>query len=116
MATSYSSQDALHAYLFECGDDALFAVSLDPRGSNIPTHYCREGWTLREEFALGVDEIDASRNRTGASHPGHQEHRLLRVAPGQEGRTLVSPRRNRLRSQLWMEPFGSAVHVLECGD
>ena len=56
MATTYAPSDALHAYLFECDDDALFAVSLDPLGSNIPRRSCLQGWRYRTEFALGMHE------------------------------------------------------------
>jgi hypothetical protein len=56
MATAYASSDALRAYLFECGDDALFAVTLDPTGSNIPQKTCPQGWRRIAEFALGVHE------------------------------------------------------------
>jgi hypothetical protein len=55
MAATYAP-DALDAFLFECGDDALFAVSLDPLGSNIPQRYCPQGWRLISEFALGIHE------------------------------------------------------------
>jgi hypothetical protein len=56
MGFAYTSSDALRAYLFECDEDGLFAISLDPHGSNIPQRYCPQGWSLREEFALGVHE------------------------------------------------------------
>jgi hypothetical protein len=41
------------AYLFQCGDTPLFAVSLDSQGENLP-EVCRESWHLRSEFSLGV--------------------------------------------------------------
>ena len=56
MVSTYTSYDTIRAYLFECDDDGLFAISLDPTGENIPKHYCLQGWTFREEFALGVHE------------------------------------------------------------
>ena len=56
VASTYTYSEHVRAYLFECEDDGLFAVSLDPSGANIPKRYCHEGWTLREEFDLGVDE------------------------------------------------------------
>jgi len=46
--------DAQPAHLFRCGD--LFAVSLDPTGSNIPRAGCYEQWQHVSEFALGVHE------------------------------------------------------------
>jgi hypothetical protein len=48
--------DSRPAYLFQCGDTDLFAVSLDETGANIPTDNCWEGWHLRSEFPLGVHE------------------------------------------------------------
>jgi hypothetical protein len=56
MAKAYATSETLHAYLFECGDDALFAVTLDPAGSNIPQRTCLQGWRRIAEFALGVHE------------------------------------------------------------
>jgi len=46
--------DNLQAHLFRCGH--LFAVSLDPTGSNIPNKGCYEGWQHIMEFPLGVRE------------------------------------------------------------
>jgi hypothetical protein len=46
--------ETLHAYLFECDGEGLFAVSLDETGRNIPRDSCPEGWRLREPFELGV--------------------------------------------------------------
>ncbi len=48
--------DTLQAYLFECDDDRLFAVSLEPHGSNIPRNACAEGWRLKTGFMLGVHQ------------------------------------------------------------
>ncbi len=53
---TYAPSDALQAYLSECDDDALFTVSLDPLGSNIPHRSCPQGWSYKAEFALGVHE------------------------------------------------------------
>ena len=46
--------DALQAYLFQCDDERLFAVSLLPSGSNIPRSACADGWRFKAAFALGV--------------------------------------------------------------
>ena len=48
--------DAETAYLFQCGDEELFAVSSDKAGKNIPRTSCTQGWQLREEFSLGAEE------------------------------------------------------------
>lgn len=56
MSTTYASSDAVQAYLFECDDAFLFAISLDPTGSNIPSNYSLTGWELVTKFALGVQE------------------------------------------------------------
>ena len=45
--------DAQTTYLFQCGDEALFAVSPDKAGTNIPRSSCTQGWLLRQEFQLG---------------------------------------------------------------
>ena len=41
------------AYLFQCGDEELFAVSPDKAGTNIPRSSCTQGWQLRQAFQLG---------------------------------------------------------------
>ena len=48
--------DARTAYLFQCEDEELFAVSPDKAGANIPRSSCTQGWLLREEFQLDVNE------------------------------------------------------------
>lgn len=45
--------DAKTAYLFQCDDEDLYAVSHDVTGGNIPRSACAEGWTLCDQFALG---------------------------------------------------------------
>jgi hypothetical protein len=57
MAThTFASTDAQQAYLFQCGDNGLFAVSLDASGENLPRGACAEGWRLKVAFLLGVRE------------------------------------------------------------
>lgn len=48
--------DARAAFLFQCGDSDLFAVSLEESGANIPLDACSEGWQCRQTFQLGVRE------------------------------------------------------------
>ena len=48
--------DATTAYLFQCGESDLFAVSHDPTGANIPRAQCAQGWLVRDKFRLGVRE------------------------------------------------------------
>jgi hypothetical protein len=48
--------DARTAFLFQCGECDLFAVSLDKTGANIPMVACINGWRCRDEFRLGVHE------------------------------------------------------------
>jgi hypothetical protein len=48
--------DATTAFLFQCGESDVFAVSRDRSGANIPTTDCVGGWLLRETFLLGVRE------------------------------------------------------------
>jgi hypothetical protein len=50
----YASDDAQAAYLFQCGNEELFAVCLDKTGARLPRSSCTQGWILREEFQLGV--------------------------------------------------------------
>jgi hypothetical protein len=48
--------DSQTAYLFQCGDEQLFAVSSDIAGDGIPRSSCTQGWLLRQEFELGIQE------------------------------------------------------------
>ena len=48
--------DAQTAYLFQCGDEDLFAVSADKAGANIPRSSCTQGWMFRHEFRLGTED------------------------------------------------------------
>jgi hypothetical protein len=52
-------------YLFQCGDEGLFAVTHDASGSNIPRSSCTQGWRLNETFQL--------RDRTVAPTAADQE-------------------------------------------
>ena len=54
--TNDQPDDARRAYLFQCGEGDLFAVSLDKGGANIPAGACGEAWHLRDEFPLGVQQ------------------------------------------------------------
>ena len=53
---SFANADAVEAYLFQCDDNGLFAVTLEASGANIPRGPCAEGWRLRQAFLLGVQE------------------------------------------------------------
>lgn len=44
------------AYLFQCGDEGLFAVSTDKAGNNIPRSSCTQGWLMRQQFQLGTQD------------------------------------------------------------
>jgi hypothetical protein len=50
------SDNAQTAYLFQCGDEELFAVSPDKAGENIPRSSCTQGWLLRQAFRLGLQD------------------------------------------------------------
>ena len=56
MADDPLHDDARVAFLFQCGKDDLFAVSLDRTGASIPVDVCADGWTYRGSFQLGVQE------------------------------------------------------------
>jgi len=44
------------AYLFVCGNEPLFAVSMEHDGANLPQRLCLEGWRFKLAFTLGVQE------------------------------------------------------------
>jgi hypothetical protein len=48
--------DTTTAFLFQCSNCDLFAVSHDQTGANVPTAECPDGWVLRNTFRLGVRE------------------------------------------------------------
>lgn len=48
--------EAQTAYLFQCRDEELFAVSSDRTGANIPRSSCTRGWQLRQEFQLSTQD------------------------------------------------------------
>lgn len=50
------TSDRRTAYLFRCQCDDLFAVTHDITGRNIPRTTCPEGWLLKREFMLGINE------------------------------------------------------------
>lgn len=54
--TDDQPDDARRAYLFQCGESDLFAVSLDRDAANIPASICDAAWRLRDAFPLGVQE------------------------------------------------------------
>jgi hypothetical protein len=50
-------QDAARtAYLFQCEDEDLYAISHDASGGNIPRSPCTQGWRFCEAFLLGPTE------------------------------------------------------------
>lgn len=44
--------DARIAYLFQCANEDLFAVTPDKAGANIPRSSCTQGWLFRQELQL----------------------------------------------------------------
>ena len=50
------SDNAQTAYLFQCGEEGLFAVSADKAGGNIPRSSCTQGWLLRRAFRFGLHD------------------------------------------------------------
>ena len=44
------------AYLFQCTDEDLYAVSHDMTGANIPRSPCTQGWQFCEKFQLWRDK------------------------------------------------------------
>ena len=91
MATTYAASDALDAYLFECDDDALYAVSLDPLGANIPRRSCLQGWRRIAEFALGVHEPMPVAIDPETVLQGILLGRVLHLARGQEALAATGP-------------------------
>ena len=50
------SVDSRPAFLFECAESDLWAITLDESGAVLPKDKCREKWVLRQKFPLGVHE------------------------------------------------------------
>src|SRR5262249_24002354 len=55
-AMNYVYDDSQAAYLFQCGNEELFAVCLDRSGAGLPRSSCAQGWILRQEFQLSVQK------------------------------------------------------------
>ena len=49
-------RDVQTLYLFQCGNEDLFAVSHEITGAAIPRSSCTSGWLLRQEFQLGTQD------------------------------------------------------------
>jgi hypothetical protein len=56
LSTIPPPNDSRPAFLFQCGDSNLWAITLDQTGRNLPEDECEDGWRLLQEFALGVQE------------------------------------------------------------
>jgi hypothetical protein len=52
----YADAETLQAYLFQCDETGLYAVSLDASGADLPRGPCAEGWRFKVAFRLGVHE------------------------------------------------------------
>ena len=52
--------DVQTVYLFQCGNEDLFAVSYDKTGGSIPRSSCACGWLLRQDFQLGMQNLLAA--------------------------------------------------------
>jgi len=50
------SDDARPAFLFQCGESNLWAITLDATGALLPKDACEAEWVLRKTFPLGVHE------------------------------------------------------------
>ena len=50
------SDDARRAFLFQCSESNLWAVTLDETGALLPKDACEAEWVLRKTFSLGVHE------------------------------------------------------------
>lgn len=48
--------DANPAFVFQCGERNLWAVTLDGSGASLPKDACHDGWRLVRKFPLGVRE------------------------------------------------------------
>ena len=81
--------DATTAFLFQCGERNLFAVSHDETGANIPTAECLEGWVLRNSFRLGVSRASAGCDRAGANLERYCGQRVLHLARRSDVRDLA---------------------------
>ena len=52
----YADAETLQAYLFQCDENGLYAVSLDASGADLARGPCAEGWRFKVAFRLGVHE------------------------------------------------------------
>jgi hypothetical protein len=75
--------DTTTAFLFQCGNCDLFAVSHDQTGANVPTAECPDGWVLRNTFRLGI-RASAGSDRAGTNPERYFGRRVLHLACRQD--------------------------------
>jgi hypothetical protein len=98
--------DTRTAYLFQCGNEELFAVSPDKAGEVIPRSSCTQGWLLRHEFQLGAQEpvpapIESEPIIRGINAKGYY---IWRVISDGRNHHRPTPRSARLCSSKIREP------------
>ena len=72
--------DTWTAYLFQCGNEQLIAVTLDETGANLPRSSCTQGWLVRNVFSVRRAGARASRHQPRTDPAGHHCEGLLHLA------------------------------------
>jgi hypothetical protein len=75
------SDDARPAFLFQCGESNLWAITLDATGALLPKDACEAEWVLRKTFPLGVHEPVPAPIDPRTDDKGDRCRRILSLAP-----------------------------------
>ena len=93
MAIDFARSESVIAYLFECGDDALFAATLDPVGSNIPQKTCPQGWRRICRVYSRRSQTHPCCDRSSTNPASNSLNRVLHLARGEEAVAFRSANR-----------------------
>jgi hypothetical protein len=74
-------------YLFRCGTTALYALTDDSTGRNLPTHACQAGWRFERSVTLRSDknspkhELNKATLAAIAKHGFYMIHAAIQAFP-----------------------------------
>ena len=74
-------------YVFRCGTTALYGLTADSTGRNLPTHACQAGWRFEQSVTLRLDKCSpkSELNKTTlaaiAKHGFYLTHAAIHVLP-----------------------------------
>ena len=79
--------DLQKIYVFRCGAAALYALTADSAGRNLPTQACKEKWRFEQSIALSLDnsvlkhELTKATLAAVAKHGFYLTHAAIHALP-----------------------------------